>query len=189
MTVIIMKRGELKQKIILILLSGLTLGLSRSPKQYFKVLNLTGKAWEGIRQDSIRRTIKSLYKGGFVNERLNKDGTVSIVINDKGRKLAEFYSLDNLKINIPAIWDGNWRIVIFDIPEKFKKVREALRMHLRNLGFYELQKSVFVYPFPCLREIDLVVKFYNARKYIRLIAASSIDNELELQRKFNLKNK
>ena len=29
-------------------------------------------------------------------------------------------------------WDGEWRIVIFDIPEKFKKAREALKVKIKK---------------------------------------------------------
>lgn len=122
----------------------------------------------------------------MLKEEMNFDGTIKIVLSEKGSKLAKLCSLDGLKIKKPKRWDGNWRIVIFDIPEPLKKVRDALRFHLKNLGFLELQKSVFVYPFPCLPEIDQVVKFYNVRKHVRIITASSIDNEDELMQRFKI---
>ena len=56
--------------------------------------------------------------------------------------------------------DGEWRIVIFDIPEKFKKAREALRMKLKELGFLELQKSVFIFPYECEDEINFIVEVF-----------------------------
>ena len=74
----------------------------------------------------------------------------------------------------------------FDIPEKIKKVREALRYHLKNLGFKELHRSVFVFPYECRNEIEYIVEFYNARRFIRYIEAYYIDNELDLKHKFDL---
>ena len=71
-------------------------------------------------------------------------------------------------------------------PERIKKVRDALRMHLKNLGFYELQKSVFICPFPCTEEINQIVDFYNIHEHIRVIVAHSIDNEEELMKQFNV---
>src|SRR3989344_2184446 len=67
-----------------------------------------------------------------------------------------------------------------------KKVREALRYHLKNLGFKELHRSVFVFPYECRNEIEYIVEFYNARRFIRYIEAYYIDNELDLKHKFDL---
>lgn len=44
-------------------------------------------------------------------------------------------------------WDGLWRLVIFDIPEENKKLRDILRKKLKSLGFAMFQKSVWVTPF------------------------------------------
>lgn len=45
-------------------------------------------------------------------------------------------------------WDGNWRIVFFDIPETQSAVRKRLDRGLRRLGFGYLQDSVWVSPDP-----------------------------------------
>ncbi|MBI4008672.1 transcriptional regulator PaaX, partial [Candidatus Roizmanbacteria bacterium] len=41
-------------------------------------------------------------------------------------------------------WDGKWRIVIFDIPEVNKRIRQVLRETLKVLEFWPLQKSVWI---------------------------------------------
>ncbi len=51
--------------------------------------------------------------------------------------------------NIPKIWDGKWRVMLFDIKEKQRKVRNHLRSELRTIGFRKLQNSVWVYPYEC----------------------------------------
>lgn len=43
-------------------------------------------------------------------------------------------------------WDGWWRIVIFDVAEKQRKVRDSLRIKLVELGFGQWQKSVYISP-------------------------------------------
>ena len=45
-------------------------------------------------------------------------------------------------------WDGKWRMVVFDVPEQARAVRNRLRYLLKEFGFYSLQASVYVYPFP-----------------------------------------
>ena len=103
----------------------------------------------------------------------------------EGKKLALTFNLEEMKLR-KGVWDKKWRIVIFDIPEKLRKIRDSLRYQLKRLEFYEFQKSVFVTPFPCDKEIDYIVEFYNIRRFVRFIEATSIDSELDLKRKFNL---
>ena len=180
------KRVFLKEKILLLLLGGIALGLTHSPKQYFEILGKMFDDWKGVRKSNVKRSIKNLYRLGMLKEIKNKDGTISIILSEKGKKAAKIYSIDNLKIDKPKKWDGNWRMVIFDIPERIKKVREALRMHLRNLGFYELQKSVFIYPFPCAEEINQIIDFYDISEYVRILMVHSLDNEDELRNEFKI---
>ena len=171
---------------MLLLLGGIALGLTHSPKQYFEILGKMFDDWKGVRKSNVKRSIKNLYRLGMLKEIKNKDGTISIILSEKGKKAAKIYSIDNLKIDKPKKWDGNWRMVIFDIPERIKKVREALRMHLRNLGFYELQKSVFIYPLPCAEEINQIIDFYDISEYVRILMVHSLDNEDELRNEFKI---
>ena len=91
-----------------------------------------------------------------------------------------------MEIKIPPKWDSKWRVVMFDIPEKLRRLRDSLRLHFREIGLIELQKSVFVYPYPCNKEIEFILEFYNSRKYVCFILADEIDNELHLKRRFDL---
>lgn len=45
-------------------------------------------------------------------------------------------------------WDGKWRMVLFDIPEKDRRLRDLLRRHLGAGHFGYLQNSVWVSPDP-----------------------------------------
>lgn len=177
---------NIKEKILIMVLGGLALGLTHSPKKYFEILGEVSDELKGVNKFNIKRSVKNIYRLGLLKEVENKDGTISMVLSEKGKRAAEIYNIDNLKINKPKKWDGNWRVVIFDIPEKIKQVREALRMHLRHLGFHELQKSVFVCPFPCADEINQIINFYDVSKYVRVLMAHSIDNESELKEKFRI---
>ena len=109
-----------------------------------------------------------------------------MVLSQKGKKRALTYQIDEIKIPKMKKWDGNWRIVLFDIPEKFKKSRDALSLTLKKMGFYKFQKSVFIHPFDCKYEIDFVVEFFSIQSYVRFIIAHHIDNELHLKRHFRL---
>jgi phenylacetic acid degradation operon negative regulatory protein len=45
-------------------------------------------------------------------------------------------------------WDGKWRLVLFDIPEREMNLRTNLRRHLLARRFGYLQNSVWVSPHP-----------------------------------------
>ncbi len=180
------KYGETQKKILLLLMGGLALGLSGSPVRSFKILKEIGKEWEEIERQGLRRAIRNLYQSKLIKEKQNSDGTITMILTEKGKEKAFTYNLDEMEIKKPERWDKKWRIVLFDIPEKTRKIRDAFRYHLNQLGFYEFQKSVFVHPFDCLDEIDYLIEFYGARKFIRFVIAESLDNELHLKAHFKL---
>ncbi len=174
------------KKVLLILAGGLALGLTRSPGQYFRLVKRLGYEWQKINRKKLNESIKTLYQNKMVSAVKNKDGTINMVINDAGKRKTLIYNLDGIKINEPKIWDKLWRIIIFDIPEKHKPAREALRQKLRELGFHKLQKSIFVMPYECKNEIDFVIEVFQIRPWVRYIVAKHIDNELHLKKHFDL---
>ncbi len=178
--------GVIQKKILLLLSGGLAIGLSHSPRTAFKLLEGISKEWQDIDRNSLRRAIKSLYESKMIEEKYNKDGTITIVLTDEGKKKTLVYDLDEMKIKKPKQWDKKWRLVMFDIPEDKKKERDGLRFRLKKMDFYEFQKSVFVHPFDCKKEIDFIVELYKIRKFVRFILAEKLDNGFHLRKHFGL---
>jgi len=178
--------GNIQQKILILLLGGASLAVTRSPKGYFRVLKSVRRVLGEAQKQSLEYAIRSLYRSRLIAEKKNSDGTTTLVITAEGKKIALRFNIDTMSIKIPKQWDKKWRIVIFDIPEKLKKSREILRFQLKRLNFYELQKSVFVLPYSCKDEIEYIIEFYGIRRFVRFIVAESIDNELHLKKHFNL---
>lgn len=83
-------------------------------------------------------------------------------------------------------WDGRWFIVFFDVPEEEKQKREYLRRYLKRLGFYPYQKSVYIFPFECEKEVNLIKKIVEGAKYMKYIIAEKIEEEEKIKRYFNL---
>ncbi|MCD6500771.1 hypothetical protein J7K42_01995 [bacterium] len=87
-------------------------------------------------------------------------------------------------------WDGKWRGIIFDIPELDRRDRNFLRKELYQMGFRELQKSVWVAPFDFERELKTLLKLWK-RDFggdIRFLVIEKIDNDSDLKQHFNLKS-
>jgi len=179
------RRGKIQKKILLLLLAGLSISMTRSARRHFRIIKQVIKEWEEINKRVLETAIKSLYESKLISQQNNKDGTVTFILSKDGEREALIYSIDNMKIQ-KNHWDKKWRIIIFDIPEKIKKVREVFRYHLKNLGFIELQRSVFVLPYNCKNEIEYIVEFYNVRRFVRYIEAIHVDNELDLKHRFGL---
>lgn len=124
--------GSTAQKILLLLLGGAALGLSGSPTRYNRVLKSVAKEWRDIDRRELYRAIRRLYESKLVREVHHDDGSVELVLNRQGREVALKYKVDDLKIPRPKQWDHKWRVIIFDVPEIYKKLRDTLRFRFDN---------------------------------------------------------
>ncbi|MFZ1720413.1 MAG: hypothetical protein WAU28_03620 [Candidatus Moraniibacteriota bacterium] len=151
----LVKIGSLEKKALILLFGWMALGLAYSPSKQWKVLQAMGDEWEKTNKQSFERSLRSLARKKLLIERKNRDGSVSFILTKKGRESAERCDLygGSLKFKMPRKWDKKWRVVIFDIPEKDRVFRGILREHLHEIGFFKLQQSVFVHPYPCERQL------------------------------------
>lgn len=114
------------------------------------------------------------------------DGSVKITLNDFGKEKNLHYKLDEMRIENPGKWDKKWRLVMFDIPHSKKQARDALRAKINQLGLCQLQKSVFIYPFPCEDEIDFVASLFDVRDNILFMIVDKFEGEEKLRHYFEL---
>lgn len=105
-------------------------------------------------------------------------------LTPKGKRLIKSYLTQDLEIKKPTKWDKKWRIVIYDIANDKKDRRDILRQKLENLGFLKLQESVYVFPFNCLQEINLLKKMYFLDRNVQYLVVERIETEIDLLSKF-----
>ena len=84
----------------------------------------------------------------------------------------------------PKVWDGKWRIVIYDIPRIKSSLRDHLRRVLVRSGFIKMQESVYVFPFPCTDEIENIVTDLAIKDYVEIFIARAVIAEEKLIKKF-----
>lgn len=158
-------------------LINLARGISRN-KKYFK------KRFEDYK---IARCLKRLEKNRLLILKEDEGGKFLVELTDKGKRKIKEIQLDSLDIEKPDSWDRKWRVVIFDIPDKVKrKARDALRAKLKDLGFYQLQKSVWAFPYSCEKEIQFLCELFDIVPFVNLIVADSIHNDIRLRKYFKL---
>lgn len=178
--------GPTAKKILLLLEGGLVLSLTRRPDAYFRILKNISKEWKKINELNLRRTIKRLYGSKLIDYRENNDGSVSLILTDNGKKHTLRFNLDKISIKKPFRWDKLWRLVTFDIPEEKNQGRRALAAKLKELGFYPMQKSVFIHPYECKDEIDFITEIFEISPYVRFFRVKDADIDLDLRNRFRL---
>jgi DNA-binding transcriptional regulator PaaX len=105
----------------------------------------------------------------------------------EGKKKAGKYKINDLKIKAAEKWDKKWRVLIFDIEDKHRAKREALRGKIKELGLYQLQKSVWVCPYEFKKEMELLRDFFGLEpKDMKVIVAAKIEDDESICRFFNL---
>lgn len=148
--------------------------LDKPLERYFKHLD------KRQREREKRRIIGYMQSQGLIRG----DYEHGLILTNKARKRLAKRDFDSLHIEPPKAWDQNWRLIFYDIPEKSKLGRNALTAKLRDLGFYQLQRSVWVHPFPCRPIIEKVTAHYGLERYVGYIETAHIDNQKDLIKKF-----
>ena len=167
------------------LLAGAIYLAASSPYFTIRVLREI-KRWRKYPRKKLSDAFYVLRKQGCLKIEM-KDHQVYISLTEKGRKKAGWLQIDSLKIKKPERWDKKWRIVIFDIAQIKKFYREAFRGKLKELGFYPLQKSVWIIPYDCQDEIELLKDFFGlTEREVRIIIAENISGSDQLKKIFKL---
>jgi len=150
-----------------------------------QVIKLLGSQNNKRREYYFNTSVERLLKGGLLNVTKNKQGTF-LSLTKKGKENLLQYKLGEYKIPISRIWDKKYRIIIFDIREVRRGVRDSLRRYLQQFGFVRLQQSVWVYPYDCHELITLLKTSFRIGREVLYIEASSIENDGWLKKYFNL---
>lgn len=132
------------------------------------------------RKDQRQRLYQSLQylkRRGFVEIEYLKDGQLKVRITKQGKTVVEQLHIYDLQIPKPPMWDKRWRVVIFDVPNWKNKNRLAFTDHLKRIGFRMIQKSVWVYPYPCHNEIMILRKFYDIQKEVTYLETAMVEDE------------
>jgi len=187
-----MAQENIGKKILNCLLigSGLFLILS-SPAGARRFLKQLPKELKKYKKSQIRQALYKLQNQNRIEYVKENKNTISVNITEKGKKYLKNFDIDNLFLDQPKVWDKKWRVIIFDIPEKKKSAREALRDKLKDLGFAKLQDSVWITPFPCENEINFIKLVFDLSDFwLDVILTESLGSkDYQFRKLFNLISK
>ena len=130
-------------------------------------------------QETLARRIYYLKRMGFI-ETFVEEKERYVEITPKGLK-----QIQNINDRYPTIprseaWDGKWRIVIFDIPDKYNSSRNLFRRRLILMGFEKIQESVYAFPFECTDIIARQSKLLQISGFVLVMISDIIQGESDL---------
>jgi len=135
----------------------------------------------------LRNSAYYLKKRGLVEFASEDNKGITIRITNNGEKYLKTFDIDNMILARPVVWDKKWRLVVFDIPEKHKKAREALRRKLKDLNLVRLQDSVWVTPYPFDDEIRFLREIFNIPFNVDVFITDDLrHHEIKLKKYFEL---
>jgi len=188
-----LKPGQLRWAILGIIVGAIISGggsplrptLPTTIKQIFKLLKELKKL--EIEEKKIKRVLETLEKKELI-DLVQKNDEVLVYLTAKKNPTVIKYSI-KLLLELKKKekkWDGKWFMVFFDVPELQRNKRDFLRRFLRQVGFYRYQKSVYIFPYECEKEITLIKKIVEGAKYMKYIIAEKIEDEQNVKLFFNL---
>ncbi|MEI8339257.1 MAG: CRISPR-associated endonuclease Cas2 [bacterium] len=150
--------------------------------QALKIFGVDSKLTTNTKR-TLNKSRKRLVDGGLLE--YTKDGYLTLTT--LGRKALQKAENSNYQITIPDKWDKKWRVLIFDIKESKKSLRDKVRNTLISIGFVKLQNSVWVFPYDCEDLITLLKADFSIGREVLYMIVDRIENEETLLKYFGTK--
>ena len=116
---------------------------------------------------------------------VEEDGKRFARITEKGELILQMES-EKTAIMKKRKWDRRWRVVIFDIPERRKNIRDRLRLFMNEYGFVRIQDSVWIYPYDCEDLIALAKANFRVGADVLYMIVEKLEHDKYLREHFKL---
>lgn len=128
-----------------------------------------GSGWEyPLKKAALTKAIKRLRENGLID--FVDDKTLMFRLTDSGKDRALWIKIKEEEEK----WDGRWRLVFWDIPEKRKMVRDLLRYKLKHLGFIRWQKSVWASKKNCTKQLREFIKNVGIENWVLVVESDNV---------------
>lgn len=111
-------------------------------------------------------TLADLVNNGLIHSKSNDTNTLtSYMLTDKG--------FDEIALNFPFFrfinteWDGKWRILSYEIPERKRELRDRLRRDVASWGLGPWHRSFWLTPHPIIPWLKMRVSNKEIEMYVQ----------------------
>jgi len=141
-------------------------------KLYFPAIDRLEKLYEKEkRKRKFLQFLNYLKKKGYIEiETLREKNAV--LLTSKG--LEKIFEISLKLKRKKKRSDEKWIMLMFDIPENKKHLRDKLRRYILSLGYKMLQKSVWVCPFDVLKETKDILRLKSLDPYARIFLIEKV---------------
>jgi DNA-binding transcriptional regulator PaaX len=115
-----------------------------------------------------------------------RDGKRYARITERGKQVLDVESLRDKSTQKQKKWDGRWRVVLFDIPERRRGTRNRLRVFMQEFGFVRLQNSVWIYPYDCEDLVALAKANFRIGFDVLYMIVEQLEHDKHLREHFGL---
>lgn len=175
------RKGDIQKAILVSVQVAGLLSVALLAPNSIKYLKSLGLLPTKRQKDIILRSRQSLLTQGLL-----KYENGFLKLTEKGEAKLQLLEMKDWKIDKPRRWDGKWRVLIFDIPESRRPLRQKIRNTLSNIGFVKLQDSVWVYPYACEDLVTLLKADFKVGKDLLYLIVDFIENDKNLRKFFGL---
>lgn len=121
-----------------------------------------------VKKSALALALKRLRENGLVE--LISDKELVYRLTDSGKDKALWTKM----ILEDQPWDGKWRVVIWDIPEKRRMTRDLLRYKLKQLGFEKLQRSIWVTKKDCTKVLQDFINKVGIKDWVKVFESTEL---------------
>lgn len=181
------KRTQIKKIILGSIAAAGILSVALAAPNAMQIMRMLegGKRRRKNSDDRVKSALSKLIEDGSIR-RVEKNGKLFFELTGKGqKKLGDLYRYQRL-VKRPKKWDGKWRIVSFDVYEKRRDVRDKLRYTLKSIGFLQLHKSIWIYPYDCEDFLTLLKSDLKMGRNVLYIIADRVEADRKIRDHFSL---
>lgn len=121
-----------------------------------------------LKKSLLSQALNRLREQGFVELISDKELTFRLTDSGRDKALWKKMQLGDEK------WDGKWRLVIWDVPEKRRAARDLLRYKLKQLGFKKWQQSVWASKVNCTRLLRDFIKKVGIEDWVMVVESDNV---------------
>lgn len=177
------RKGQLQKVILGVIATAGILSVMAVAPNALQALSLFGFGKKGKHRYAIESSRKRLVAQGFLE--YSSEGFIRLT--PKGEAKLRQLELHEYKTKKPKRWDKKWRVLIFDIQEERRVLRDKIRNTLVVIGFQKLQYSVWVYPYDCEDLITLLKADFKIGREMLYLIVDKIENDDWLKKQFGLR--
>jgi len=133
-----------------------------------------------------KSTINILAKEGAI-EKINNEAT-KVILTDKG--------FEELCFTFPSFrymktkWDGVWRILSYEIPEKKRELRDKLRREVAGWGLGPWHRSFWLTPHPVITQLKKLISQKEEEQYVQAFESQHVfgDKNILIEKVWQISN-